>query len=821
MEHGDFSLSEGLNPAQKEAVENINGAALIIAGAGSGKTRVLTCRIANILDHGFSPDSVLALTFTNKASKEMKERIAATVGYAKARRLWMGTFHSVFIRFLREEAELLGFPKTFTIYDTTDSRNVIKACIKELQLDDKIYKPNEVHSRISMAKNNLVTAESYAKNATAIQNDAASKKPRIWEIYKEYAKKCKQSGAMDFDDILLYTNILFRDFPDALDRIASRFKFILVDEYQDTNFAQYLIVKKLAQGHGNIAVVGDDAQSIYSFRGARIENILNFKKDYPQAKEYRLEQNYRSTKTIVNAANSLIAKNRMQLKKKCFSEGDTGDKIELINAFTEQEEGFMVASSILESVYRNRAPYSSFAILYRTNAQSRVMEETLRRKNIPYKIFAGHSFYERAEVKDMLAYLKFVANEQDEQALLRIINFPARGIGDTTLNKVKELSGAKGVNICETIRSCNLEEAGVKAATATKMKHFVESIAQIREKIPYTNAYDIAMEVNMRFGIVQSIREDSSLEAQGRADNIEELFNSIKEFVEEGEAENERMYAAEEAGGGDSEDRDMNAYAGYDAPIITLDLYLENVSLISDLDTKDDEQDRNKVSLMTVHSSKGLEFEHVYIIGMEENLFPSTGMGSAENEIEEERRLFYVALTRARKSVKLSFAHSRMKYGSHVNNQPSRFLKEIDKAYILNPLTDFEDEIRTKLYGNDDDFGGYSSVRSISGVRNTSGSSYGSGRYGRVGATGSGNGRASQQPVSSRPPVRKPADPNFVADSPSKIAAGQTVEHDRFGIGVVVSVEGDPLNLKAIVDFKEGGRKTLLLKFAKIRIING
>ncbi len=817
MEHGEYGLLEGLNSAQKEAVENIEGAALIIAGAGSGKTRVLTCRIANILGHGFSPDSVLALTFTNKASREMKERIAATVGYEKARRLWMGTFHSVFIRFLREEAELLGFPKTFTIYDTTDSRNVVKACIKELQLDDKIYKPNEIHSRISMAKNNLVTAEAYSRNATAIQNDAASKKPRIWEIYREYAKKCKQSGAMDFDDILLFTNILFRDFPDALERIASRFRFILVDEYQDTNYAQYLIIKKLAQWHGNIAVVGDDAQSIYSFRGARIENILSFKKDYPQAREYRLEQNYRSTKTIVDAANSLIAKNSMQLKKKCFSEGDKGDKIELINAYTEQEEGFMVASSIIDSVYRYKLPYSSFAILYRTNAQSRVIEETLRRKSIPYKIFAGHSFYERAEIKDMLAYLKFIANEQDEQALLRIINFPARGIGETTLNKVKELSGEKGINICEAIRSCNLEQAGIKAATAAKMKHFIESIAQIREKLPYTNAYDIAMEANLRYGIVNSIREDTSLEAQGRADNIEELFNSIKEFVEEGEAENERMFASAEADNGDG---GPLATGGYDAPIITLDLYLENVSLISDLDTKEGEDDRNKVSLMTVHSSKGLEFEHVYIIGMEENLFPSAGMGSSESDIEEERRLFYVALTRAQKSVKLSFAHSRMKYGSHVNNQPSRFLKEIDKAYILNPLTDFEDEIRTKLYGNDDDdFGGYSSVRSISGVRNTSGSSYGSGRYGRVGATGSGSGRASQQPVSSRPAVRKPADPNFVADSPSMIAAGQTVEHDRFGIGVVVSVEGDPLNLKAIVDFKEGGRKTLLLKFAKIRIV--
>lgn len=796
-------MFEGLNSAQKEAVANIDGAALIIAGAGSGKTRVLTCRIANILEHGHEPESVLALTFTNKASKEMKERIAATVGQSKARKLWMGTFHSVFIRFLREEAELLGFPKTFTIYDTTDSRNVIKACIKELQLDDKIYKPNEIHSRISMAKNNLVTAEAYSKNATAIQNDAAAKKPRLWEIYREYAKKCKLGGAMDFDDILLYTNILFRDFPDALDRIRSRFKFILVDEYQDTNFAQYLIVKKLAQEHGNIAVVGDDSQSIYSFRGARIENILSFRKDYPQAKEYRLEQNYRSTKTIVEAANSLIAHNKMQLKKKCFSAGDQGDKIELINAYTEHEEGLMVASSIMDKVYRDKAQYSDFAVLYRTNAQSRVVEEALRRKNIPYKIFAGHSFYERAEVKDMLAYLKFIANERDEQAFLRIINFPARGIGDTTLNKLREAAQANNITMPQAIKTLDLEAAGIKSATVLKMKYFLEAISQIREKMPYQNAYDIATEANQRFGIVDSIKQDTSLEAQSRAENIEELYNSIKEFVEDGEAE----YAEMEA-------------EGYDAPIVTLDLYLENVSLISDLDGNDKEEDKNKVSLMTVHSSKGLEFGHVYIVGMEENLFPSVGSVSDESEVEEERRLFYVALTRAEKSVKLSFAHSRMKWGSHVSNRPSRFLKEIDKVYILNPLTDFEEELHTKFDDGPDRFGGRPGMSSgrpgIPGMQGRPGMGSRPGMSGRPAAGGMGS-RPVGTGLASRP--AKAPDPNFVADSPSKIAAGQTVEHDRFGIGVVVSIEGDPLNLKAIVDFKDGERKTLLLKFAKIRII--
>ena len=794
MKQEDSLIFEDLNPAQYEAVKNIEGPSLIIAGAGSGKTRVLTCRIANMLEQGNAPESILALTFTNKAAREMKERIAALVGSAKSRYLWMGTFHSVFIRFLREEAQLLGFPKSFTIYDTTDSRNVIKACIKELQLDDKIYKPNEVHSRISMAKNNLVTAGAYMRNATLIQNDAAVKKPRICDLYDLYAKKCRLASAMDFDDILLFTNILFRDFPQALERIKSRFRFILVDEYQDTNYAQYLIIKKLSQDHRNISVVGDDAQSIYSFRGARIENILNFRKDYPDAKEYRLEQNYRSTQMIVNAANSLIGKNKMQLKKKCFSKHEPGEKIELINAFTEQEEGFLVASSIMETVYREKVPYSSFAILYRTNAQSRVIEESLRRKNLPYKIFAGHSFYDRTEVKDMLAYLRLVTNEKDDEAFRRVINFPPRGIGETSLGRLKEAADAANISLSEAVALDNLETFGLRGPAIQKMKGFTAALARVREKLLFTNACDIAEEINSRFGIIEYMRQDTTLEGQSRVENVEELFNSIKEFVEEKEAENADMTAQ-----------------GYDTPVVTLDLYLENVSLLSDMDTKETEEDKNKISLMTVHSSKGLEFPYVYIIGMEENLFPSSNSGSSENDLEEERRLFYVALTRAEKGVKLSFAHSRIRWGTHVSNPPSRFIKEIDKEYILNPLTDFEDEIRT---GAEDDrkygFGGaYSGGTGFSGGRNAridgnSGRSYG-------GATPS-------RPVFSRPAVRTP-DPDFVADSPDSLAAGQQIEHDRFGFGMIVSIEGDPANRKAVVDFKEGGRKTLLLKFAKIRIV--
>ena len=819
MEQVVEQIFKGLNPAQYQAVSDIEGPQLIIAGAGSGKTKVLTCRIANILSKGHEPGSILALTFTNKAAREMKERIASLIGEGKARRLFMGTFHSIFIRFLRDEAELLGFPKTFSIYDTTDSRNVIKACIKELQLDDKQYKPNEVHSRISMAKNNLVTAEAYGRNSTLIQNDSAAKKPRIWEIYREYAKKCRQAGAMDFDDILLYTNILFRDFPEAMERIRSRFQFVMVDEYQDTNYAQYLIIKKLSSVHQNISVVGDDAQSIYSFRGARIENILNFRKDYPQAKEYRLEQNYRSTQTIVNAANSLIAKNKMQLKKNCFSEQERGDLIELISAYTEQEEGFLVASSIMDQVRRTHEPYSSFAILYRTNAQSRVIEEALRKKNMPYKIFAGHSFYERAEVKDMLAYLKLVSNIKDDEAFKRIVNFPARGIGDTSLGRLKEAATAKELSMFETIKVVNLEEFSIKAGTATKMKHFVEGIESLREMMDSTDAYTMAMEVNSRFGILDYMKQDTTLEAQGRVQNVEELFNSIKEFVDDGEAEYEQL-----------------AQEGEDIPIVTLDLYLENVSLISDLDGKDNEEDKNKIALMTVHSSKGLEFPYVYIVGMEENLFPSQGMGMAtEQDIEEERRLFYVAVTRAGKGVKLSYAQSRSKWGNHVSNPPSRFIKEIDKKYILNPITDWEEELSTKF----DDYPSsssrqYPSQRGAQGYPSQGGqrfpgrqgAGYGPGQQRPQGATGRpGSGAyqsTPQQRVNSPAgfvPQKKASPANFTPDSPAIVEVGQTIEHDRFGIGVVISLEGDVTSRKAVVDFRDSGQKTLLLKFAKFRVV--
>lgn len=788
MESAVSEIFEGLNSAQYEAVGNIDGPSLIIAGAGSGKTRVLTCKIANIIESGTSPENILALTFTNKASKEMKERVGRVVGARKAYRLWMGTFHSIFARFLRDEAELIGFPKTFTIYDTSDSRSLIKSCIKELQLDDKIYKPNEVHSRISKAKNNLVTAQAYAASATLQQNDAAAKKPMVHEIYTLYAKRCKQAGAMDFDDILLYANMLFRDFPDALERTRERFKYILVDEFQDTNLSQYLILKKLCSDHRNITVVGDDAQSIYSFRGARIENILNFKKDFPEAKEFKLEQNYRSTRTIVDAANSLINKNKMQLKKTCFSEHEAGEQIELIKAFTEQEEGFLIASSILDTVYKEKAEYGDFAILYRTNAQSRVIEEALRKKNLPYKIFAGHSFYDRAEVKDILAYFRLVLNGKDDESFLRIVNFPARGIGDTSLGRLKEWAHARELSLGEVLSFEDYPEYGLRPAVVMKMREFMRSVENLRKNVYLMNAYEMALEIDRCFGISAFFKQDTSLEGQSRAENAEELYNSIKEFVEEGEAENNILMS-----GNLSEEDKISAIENQISGevLISMDLYLQNVSLISDLDTKSGEDDNNKISLMTVHSSKGLEFPFVYIAGMEENLFPSVNSNSSESEIEEERRLFYVAVTRAEKSVKLSFSHSRMKWGTHVNNAPSRFIKEIDKKYIMNPL------------GNDDlqqsstetERGGYSSVSRL---------------Y-----------RREYMPQRPDPKiVKQPHDPNFVADSPSMLKVGQNVEHERFGKGVILSIEGSGTDMKAVVSFSDCGEKTLLLKFAKIRILS-
>lgn len=831
------TITEGLNPAQRQAVEEFKGPSLIIAGAGSGKTKVLTCRIANILNNGHRAGSVLALTFTNKASKEMKERIALLVGNESARYLWMGTFHSVFVRFLREDAELLGFPKSFTIYDTSDSRSAIRACIRDLSLDDKVYKPNEVLSRISMAKNNLVNSAAYTANATYMANDAAARKPKIGEIFALYEKRCRQSGAMDFDDILLYTNILLRDFPDVLEKLRNRFNYILVDEYQDTNYAQYLIVKKLSSVHRNLCVVGDDAQSIYSFRGARIENILNFKKDYPEAKEFRLEQNYRSTQTIVKAANSLILKNSAQLKKECFSEAGVGNKIEVVKAYTDQEEAFLLASSILSKIYDTKAAYSDFAVLYRTNAQSRAVEEALRKRSLPYKIYGGNSFYDRAEVKDVMAYLRLLVNPKDDEAFKRVVNVPARGIGDTTISHLSAAAAAGGLSLWEALFTGDVQSFGIKSAAQHKLVEFCKMISDVAARLKEVNAYDLAVEIFVKSGYATMIKGDISIEGQARAENVEELFNSVKAFVEEREADAEAEAGVDEAG-----EQGVVAVSG--APVALLEDYLETISLMSAIDENNKEEDYNKISLMTVHSAKGLEFKHVFVIGLEENLFPSVNSSSNESEIEEERRLMYVAITRAKESVTLSYAHTRFRWGNHVNYPPSRFLREIDSKFVNWPEKDKEaggTDIEEQLFGSRS-FGskGFDNRGSSDGSygnkgfgnRGSSDGNYGNKWLGNTNRSSNGGGssgvRSNSNTPQSTPVTRpkpsfsppKPPNPDFIADPVSKLAAGQTVEHDRFGIGKLIVIEGDPLNLKAVVDFEEGGRKILLLKYAKLRVIS-
>src|SRR5574344_199607 len=818
MESEGNLIFEGLNESQNEAVNDIEGPSLIIAGAGSGKTRVLTCKVANILAKGYSPSCVLALTFTNKAAKEMKERRGELVGRRAAYRVWMGTFHSIFLRFLRQYAELLGFPPGFTIYDKDDSKALIKRCIKELELDDSTYKPAEISSRISKAKNDFITPDSYVSNVQLMEADRRAHKARTCEVYQLYQKRCVEQGAMDFDDILLNTYRLLSNFPEAFSQIKAMFKFILVDEYQDTNFIQYQILKGLAQDHHNITVVGDDAQSIYAFRGARIENILNFKKDYPESKVYRLEQNYRSSQTIVNAANSLISKNKYQITKKCFSQKDMGEKIELIPAFTEQEEALLVASSIASQMYKSKARYESFAVLYRTNAQSRAIEEALRKKNMPYKIYAGHSFYERTEIKNMIAYLRLIENPLDDEAFKRVINFPLRAIGTTTVEKLIGAAALKHTSICNVVKELTPEEINIRPAVLGKIKNFVAGVEKIREGLTTLDAYEIATQMNTVFSITSEMRKDLSLDGQSKLENVEEFFNSIKEFVDEGAVEYKELASD---GDGDGDGREN----GEDAPLITLDLYLQNIALISDSDSAvsstgeikpvdNKEQQNNKISLMTVHAAKGLEFPYVYVVGMEENLFPSGGLyGASEKDREEERRLFYVAITRAKKGVKLSFARSRMKYGEYVNNLPSRFLKEIDKQYLKNPI----------------EGGGIQSLSSTPDI--SSHFSTGLGQPNHTQSSGVKKTWTEQKRDSIAPSERsysrtftpasemRPKDPNFIPDSPLKMKVGQRIEHERFGLGTIISLTGESIDKKAIVDFDQGGRKTLLLKFAKMKIV--
>ena len=822
MENRKSVILEGLNSEQRNAVSCVDGPVLIVAGAGSGKTRVLTSRIAYILEMGVEPSQILALTFTKKAASEMKERIAVMVGEKKARRLYMGTFHSVFIRFLREFSESLGYPSTFTIYDTSDSVSAIKTCLKELKLDEKIYKPKDVLSRISMAKNNLVTAGAYRRNATAMQNDAAAKKPMICDIYQLYSDKCRQAGVMDFDDILLNMNILLRDNPAALESIAGRFRYIMVDEYQDTNFAQYLILKKLSQHHKNLCVVGDDSQSIYAFRGAKIENILNFKKDYPDHHIFRLEQNYRSTKVIVEAANSLIAKNSARIPKECYSMGELGEKIRLIQAYTEQEEALLIASSIVSRIHSEHAEYQDFAILYRTNAQSRALEEALRKRNLPYQIFSGNSFFERAEVKDMMAYLKLSVNLNDDESFKRVVNKPARGIGDTSLAALAAAALEHKTSLFKAAFSDDLETFGLKNAAVQKIRTFCEMMGRMCVRTQKEDAYTVAAALAMESGLLMFYKSDTSIEGQSRTANVEELLNSVKNYIEERQSE---MFEEMQAEGLIGEGVEL---AATDLPVVTLNDYLENVSLLSAVDIEDDENGSNKVTLMTVHSSKGLEFPYVFVAGMEENIFPSGGFLASETEIEEERRLFYVAMTRAKKAVQFSFASTRMRNGKHESNSPSRFIREVDSRYIANPLSsDLTDDDNT----SEETFSGWGRRASVQQSRFGSQSGYGYGRSGSVRTESRTTMRPAGIPVSAirkEPlPVRRPQvvqkrvpDSEFIPTPVLQLKVGQRIEHNRFGFGQILEISGNPADLKAKIKFDDHGEKILILKYAKIRALD-
>lgn len=830
-------ILKDLNPEQLKAVECVEGPMLIVAGAGSGKTRVLTSRIAYLIEQGVPPERILALTFTKKAAGEMKDRIGRMVGERKARRIQMGTFHSVFIRFLREFADAIGFPPAFTIYDTTDSVSSVKNCIKQLQLDDKLYKPKEVYTRISKAKNDLVTPTPYMNGAGGYREaDRIHKKPELYRVYALYCQQCKQSGVMDFDDILLYMNILLKNSPAALESIAGRFSHILVDEYQDTNLAQYLILKKLSAFHHNICVVGDDSQSIYGFRGAQIQNILNFQKDFPEARLFRLERNYRSTQMIVNAANTLIAKNEGRIPKNCVSMGEAGEKIRIVRSFTEQEEAMQIVSAILSRMRTEQAEYSDFAILYRTNSQSRALEEQLRRRNIPYLIYSGNSFFERAEVKDVMAYLKLAVNLNDDEAFRRVVNKPARGIGDTSVSALSNAAREGGMSLFRAAYRPDLETFGLRGAAVTKIRAFCDMMGKAAAEAQEGDAYDVAMTLASESGIYLFFKADDSVEGQSRFQNVQELLNSIKGYVEEMHGDYVNSLVE------DGVVSDASLVQASQLPVVHLGDFLENVSLLSNADVADDET-LNKVALMTVHSAKGLEFPYVFVAGMEENLFPSGGWLLTESDLEEERRLFYVALTRAMRTVTLSYAETRMRNGKHESNAPSRFLREIAPQYLQNPLRreDFEvsrdadDEPRGFRFGSGSWRGNGEAFPSAKKIADATGNASPF-PYGRKVADGKGNAFPSAKKIAdasgnaspfrssaftapdrasqAKPPI---IDANFVPDPMSSFHVGDQIEHNRFGAGKVLEISGQIPELKARILFEKYGEKLLLLKYAKIR----
>ena len=779
-----------LNESQREAAACTEGPVMIIAGAGSGKTRTLTYRIAYLISQGVDPFNILALTFTNKAAAEMKERIMKLVG-SEARNIWMGTFHSVFARILRSEAEKLGYIRTFTIYDTDDSKSAIKQIVKAQNLDPKTYSPSFVLGRISMAKSNLLSPDDYANNPEIMQADKDSHKPMIAEIYKHYNQRLRNAMAMDFDDLLFNMNILLRDFPDVLLKYQNRFKYIMVDEYQDTNYSQYLIVKKLAARLQNICVVGDDAQSIYAFRGANIQNIFNFRRDYPNLHLFKLEQNYRSTKVIVNAANSIIAKNVEQIEKEIWTDNAQGNRITLLRAADERDEGRLIAESIQEAHIGENLDYKSFAILYRTNVQSRAIEESLRRAAIPYRIYQGLSFYGRKEIKDVLAYMRLVVNNYDEESLLRVINYPARGIGQTTLDRVRVAASDNDVAVWTVLENLPSWGLGLGSGATQKIGEFVMMIKRFTAMLPVTNAYDLAKQIVYNSGIVTMLRNDDDPDNPNRIENIEELLNGVQEFCEK-----EDQFSEEEEGD------NQNTQNTLTTPIKTLDQFLQQVLLLTSED-KGEDKDADKVAMMTIHSAKGLEFPYVYVAGMEENLFPSIMSISSRQELEEERRLFYVAVTRAERQLILSYAMTRYQYGSSSCQEMSRFVEEIDRKYIEMPQ-------RKSSFPKPGEL-----PKAFEGVKGVKWSSEVEQGFQRKPAAEPPKPRR-LKPQSALP--KGPTAPNSEAEI-NAIQVGMQVEHAKFGKGKVLSVEGSGSNRKATIFFESAGQKTMMLVYARLKII--
>ncbi len=794
-----------LNSIQREAAKSTEGPVMIIAGAGSGKTRVLTYRIAHLIEKNVDTFNILALTFTNKAAKEMKERIAKIIGHSEAKNLWMGTFHSVFAKILRIEAEKIGYPNNFTIYDTEDSKSVIKEILKQFNLDDKIYKPSLVLNRISDAKNKLISPQHYQNNILTQQEDQNSRKPLLGQIYANYQKRNFKTGAMDFDDLLYQTNVLLRDFPDVLLKYQNKFRYISVDEYQDTNFSQYLIIKQLAARFQNICVVGDDAQSIYAFRGANIQNILNFEKDYPDLKTYKLEQNYRSTKTIVAAANQIIANNKEQFKKTVFTENEEGYLLKVIKANTDNEEGQKIANHIFETKAQNQILNSDFAILYRTNAQSRSFEEALRKLNIAYKIYGGISFYQRKEIKDLLSYFRLIINNSDDESIKRIINYPARGIGQTTIDKLTVAALEHDISLWTVISNLKEFNLGINAGISTKINDFVTQIKSFNLLLAYKDAYELANQIAVSCGIVKELYNDKTPEGVSRYENIQELLNGIKDFVEQPRTPQENeLNEVIKSVIDPSNSTEFNEETDYS--LKTLDEFMQEITLLTNVD-KEDDKDGDKVSLMTVHAAKGLEFKYVYIVGLEENLFPSQLSISSRSDLEEERRLFYVAITRAEKQAILSFATMRYRFGNITYCEPSRFINEIDDKYLDYP----KENIQKKF--SDDSFGGYRTNY----LKNN-----------QLDENALTNNEKTKV-ITFNPSNKNLIKINSNLSSSSSILdtklnknliAGDWVLHDKFGKGQISVLEGNWPETKANIIFENVGQKSLLLKFARLNKIN-